>query len=321
MKTLFTLFAEGRADLQAAVEQASNLDEVVKLIHQRLHRLQTTYLNQLSVAQARLAASFLEVLRIAFTSLMAANKTALYYQQATQDRGPGRFPSRQILLPRLLQAGIFVGLFWWLFALTSTLLSAWIPLVLLMALAGLEGVILVGWPPSLRLPVIWKLLSRGDNPARHPPSTNAPLIIVRVEGKRLLDALAEALSLIDRVVAEVPPMPAVAPGPRLEDLPELLDLLHDLLGDSLLADAPTTMKRLKGLPRILHTLGIQVLTYPPAHQETAREYFDVEPSLDQTNSAYLNLVPALVQGDRVLRRGRVIAPAEIGADAHRTRNP
>ena len=55
--------------------------------------------------------------------------------------------------------------------------------------------------------------------------------------------------------------------------------------------------------------GIRPQIYQPDEQQSYREYFDFEPSIDPAANDYVTITPALLKGDRLLRRGRVIEPA------------
>jgi hypothetical protein len=48
--------------------------------------------------------------------------------------------------------------------------------------------------------------------------------------------------------------------------------------------------------------------YRPNEQPSYREYFDFEPSIDPSTKDYVTITPALLKGERLLRRGRVIEP-------------
>jgi hypothetical protein len=58
MKTLFTLFSKERNELQTEIDQATNPEQVVKLVQSRLDNLERSYIGELSVAQVRLASFF-----------------------------------------------------------------------------------------------------------------------------------------------------------------------------------------------------------------------------------------------------------------------
>ena len=75
MKTLLTLFSEGRNELQAEIDKAIDLEQVIKLVHNQIDNLERIYVGQLSLAQVRLVNFFLETLRQSVATLTAANAT------------------------------------------------------------------------------------------------------------------------------------------------------------------------------------------------------------------------------------------------------
>jgi hypothetical protein len=81
------------------------------------------------------------------------------------------------------------------------------------------------------------------------------------------------------------------------------------MGASFLEKPQMALELTKLLPQILMGQGIQAQIYRPDEERSYREYFDFEPSIDPAAKEYVTITPALVKGDRLLRRGRVIEPA------------
>ena len=98
----------------------------------------------------------------------------------------------------------------------------------------------------------------------------------------------------------------------VETTPEFLEVIQNLLAESIRDDAQLTLKRSKELPAALEGLGIQVACYQPAEtagaDTDAMKWFDAEPSLDPTATECRTLKPALVRDGRPLLRGRVVMP-------------
>ena len=140
----------------------------------------------------------------------------------------------------------------------------------------------------------------------------APQLSVQVDSKVLLDNLADALNTIDLAItsAEEAKRPLSSSG--IEELPELLNFLQRLMGASFLEKPVMTFELAKLLPQIFMEQGIQAQIYR-SEDEHSREYFDFEPSIDRSAKDYVTVTPALLKGDRLLRRGRVIEPAYSGA--------
>jgi hypothetical protein len=124
-----------------------------------------------------------------------------------------------------------------------------------------------------------------------------------------LDNLADALNTIDQAVASAGEANKLLDSSGIEELPELLNLVQRLTGASLLEKPQMALELTKLLPQILMEQGIRAQIYRPDDADSGREYFDFEPSIDRYAKDYVTITPALLKGDRLLRRGRVIEPA------------
>lgn len=294
MKTLFTLFSKERSELQTEIDKASNPEQVVKLVQHRLDNLERSYIGNLSVTQIRLASLFLETLRQSIATLSAANETnvAELKPKQTTKQATRVYPKSLIL--KVLQGLICVGILNSLFSLTYNAPGAWTDILLVSLLVGLEVV---------------SQLEKRDR-ATSPQLAEAPQPIVQVDSQVLLDNLAEALSTIDLAVASAEETKKPLDSRGIEEQQELLNVVQRLVGASVLEKPQMALELTKLLPQILMEQGIQTEIYRPDDAKSDREYFDFEPSIDPTAKDYVTIAPALVKGDRLLRRGRVIEPAQ-----------
>lgn len=73
MNYLLTLFNKERHLLEMEIDKATNLEQVVKLIHKRIDAIEQAYIGELNISQVRLASFFLETLRQSIAALAAAN--------------------------------------------------------------------------------------------------------------------------------------------------------------------------------------------------------------------------------------------------------
>jgi hypothetical protein len=266
MKTLFVLFYERRTELQQQLDGAPDLEEAVRLVQRQLDVLQREYIGDLSTAQARWSAFFLDVVRSSIGALVAAHKAETWYPQPPQTSSPfASFSYRDLAIgwpQNVFKAIIYIGIFIALLTLTPPTAGVWVTILLVVLLVGLE---LARQPNSAqhvqsfrqKLANAFQRSDRGER-YRHTQVNHAPKIIVRVDSKALLDHLADALGIIDRAVAEATGREQPNSPAQLEDLSELLDFLQDLLGDSILEEAQSTLKRTKTLPHILMTQGIEL---------------------------------------------------------------
>jgi hypothetical protein len=132
---------------------------------------------------------------------------------------------------------------------------------------------------------------------------------VQVDSQVLLDNLADALNTIDLAVTSAEQVKKPLDSSGIEESPELLNVLQRLMGASVLENPLMAIELTKLLPQILMEQGIRAQIYRPDEEHSGREYFDFEPSIDRSAKDYVTMTPALLKGDRLLRRGRVIEPA------------
>lgn len=291
MQTLLTLFSKGRSELQTEVDQATNLKQVVKLVQNRLDSLEKTYVGELSVTQVRLVNFFLDALRQSLSTLATANETTVVDLEA-QIVTPAQQLSPNNFILKLLQAIVSISILISLFSLTRTEPGAWMPVLLMSVLIGLEVVL---------------QLDKNNQVSSFQP-VEAPSLPVQVDSKALLNNLADALNTIDLAVAQVEEVNKPLASSGLEELTEILDLLQRLMGASFLESPLMTLELARLIPQILMKQGIRVQSYYHNDEQSLSEYFDFEPSIDPSAKDYVTLTPALLKGERLLRRGRVIEP-------------
>lgn len=293
MKTLFTLFSRERSELQAEIDKASSPEQVVQLVQSRLDNLHRSYIGELNVTQVRLASFFLDTLRHSISTLTAANETKLLEPQPISNQA-ARFPSNSVIL-KVLQALIGISIIGSLFSLTPNAPGVWMDVLLMLVLVGLE--------------VVLQLDSRKpENRSDSTQAVEAPQPIIQIDSNILLDNLADALNTIDLAVASAEQVKKPLDASGIEELPELLNLVQRLMGASFLGKPQMAMELTKLLPQMLMEQGIQSQIYQPDDGQSHREYFDFEPSIDPSTKDYITITPALLKGDRLLRRGRVIEP-------------
>ncbi|NEP08948.1 MAG: hypothetical protein F6K14_01585 [Symploca sp. SIO2C1] len=294
MKTLLTLFSKERGELQTAIDQTTSPEQVVRLVQSRLDHLQKSYIGELSVAQVRLASFFLDAVRQSIATLAGVNEVkASELEPEVISKQVRQFSSKSIVL-KVLQGVICLGILDSLFSLAPRAPIAWMDILLISLLVGLE--------------VISQLDKNTDK-----NSDGAHPVVVQVDSQVLLDKLAEALNTIDLAVTIREESPKSLESSGIEELPELLNILQRLVGASLLEKPQMALELTKLLPQVLMEQGIHSQTYQSDDVQSNREYFDFEPSINPKAKDYITITPALLKGDRLLRRGRVIEPVSSEA--------
>ena len=294
MKTLITLFGKERNQLETEIDKATNLEQVVQLVQNRLDNLERNYIGELSVAQVRLASFFLDTLRQSIATLTAANETRISQPQPEKIVKQVRGLSNSLIL-KVLQGLISISILGSLFSLTQDTVGAWMDILLMTVLVGLE--------------VVFQLEGGGENRSDSPQPVAPPKLITQVDSKAFLDNLGDALNTIDLAVASAEQVKKPLDGSGIEELPELLNVVQRLTGASFLQKPQMALELTKLLPQILMEQGIRTQIYQPGDKHGGREYFDFEPSIDPEARDYVTITPALMKGDRLLRRGRVVEPA------------
>lgn len=297
MKTITSLFSEERNQLKIDIDNTIGIEQIVKLVQNRLDNLERIYIEKLNLAQVRLASFFLDTLRQSIATLAAANylQVAPTEQRQITNTGTKLFSSRFIL--KLLKGLVYIGILGSLFSLTKTTPGAWMAILLTSLLIGLEIVLQL------------ELKSQQNNSISE-GLLELPQPILRVDSKVFLDCLGDALNTIDLAVARVEESNKHEGDLAIEELPELLNFLQRLMGASKLDKPQMAHELAKLLPQILMSQGINAQIY---RSNSDREYFDFEPSIDPDTKEHVTLTPALLKGDRLIRRGRVIEPAYSSA--------
>ena len=295
MKTITSLFSEERKQLQTDIDNTTNIEQIVKLVQNRLDDLERIYIEKLNLAQVRLASFFLDTLRQSIATLAATNYLQVAPTEQRQITNPATnfFANRLIL--KLLQGLIYIGILGSLFSLTKTTPGVWMAILLASILLGLE--------------VVLQLDLNNQQNSMSEKLLELPQPILRVDSKVFLDHLGDALNTIDLAVARVEESHKYEDDLAIEELPELLNFLQRLMGASKLDKPQMAYELAKLLPQILMSQGINAQIYRANDPHSDRGYFDFEPSIDPDTKDHVTLTPALLKGDRLIRRGRVIEPA------------
>jgi hypothetical protein len=327
--TLLALFKQQRPGLQQKLEAAESVTAAITAVDETLEALQRRFINDVTAPQARAVGPMMMLLRQAPGFLSTASRTAVWYQpvkrradshgdslageaavlstgtRATLNRMVGSSKFLGGMKPRVLQTVIAVGLLAGLASWSLLSWTAWPAMILVLALIGLE-----------------LLIGHRAKRAVGGAARDEPKVTVQVDPKTFLDRLEMALDVIDRAVPPAAGTGAVTGAPgggkdAIERIPELLEVVQDLLAESRRNDATLTLKRCDQLEPVLTLYGVKVQNFQPDAAEqaatAASAWFDFEPSLDPNANDYTLLKPALVKDGRALLRGRVVTPAGVSS--------
>jgi hypothetical protein len=181
-------FGKGRSELQTELDQATSLEQAVKLVQNRLDDLKTIYISDLECDSSASGSLFLDTLRQSIATLTAANNTIS--GSAPQQTISTTWFSDNGLILKLLQALICVGILVSLFSLTRSAPLAWMTILLLSVLIGVEIAIQLDKD------------NHENSAGSLMPASVPQLTTIRVDSKILLDNLGDALNTIDRAIAQ-----------------------------------------------------------------------------------------------------------------------
>lgn len=296
--TLTELLGQRRDVLLAQLRQARNSSQAAAVVSDELRRLSATggeYIPGLSVPQARLAMSMLESFQMSFDALAAAQSQVDEATPGAARKGDDQGKESRRPLPLSALGG----------AVSAAAVGSFAGGPFGFLLGGMIGS-LVGTAIAMTQPP----------PIQAPAQSNGPAVTQPINAEGIVSCLEQAYAVIDRMVAEFGARPSeVRPVITLDLMPDTLEFLQGLLGDaaSVGQALPDTLAlRLKQVPTLLRHSGIRAEYYRPGATtpEQAQLWFELEPSLDPEVEHYVSTLPALLKGDDVLLRGRVIVPAQ-----------
>lgn len=291
MTTLHTLFFARRAALQRQLDQAPSTREMVVRLHHGLDEIQSTFVDELSAEQAKLAIAFLETTRLATAALGTG---AIPTEWHSGDAAGARRKPWAALLLLALQISVTAGL---AISLVASLPTTWLPLLLLALLTGL-AVLKYGVADTARPMKV---------------STDAPAAgEFRIDSHALLDHIANALGVIDHAVAQCQPLQAKKSAePQLEQFADVVDFLHQIIGPALRGNAPRLLEVAEPLQQLLARHGMRIDVFEIDEAGNQAKWI-AQPARDPQARDYVMLTPALVTNDgRVVRPGRVCVPAHV----------
>ncbi len=290
MQKLGTLFEAKQAVLLEVLEKAPGMGELVDIIQTTCSTLLDEYQEGLNKQQLGVAVSMFNAVHL---SLEALSQTRI--AKGISASQPVSSRSRYSK-----QGEIAVE------AIGSAAVAAFVGGVFGTILGSLTGV-LIGNGLSMA--------GQKQEPATAIPlAANSPQLVI--DGEVVLENLSAIFRVIDNVVGQFSQAPAI-PKPQLEDHPDILEYLQELVGDAEMAKSQLPkpiQSRIKQASGVLRKYGINLQYYQPKmNQEKAELWFDFEKSLDPNIKKAYTLFPAFVKGENVLLAGRVVVPTREAA--------
>ena len=303
MKTLVEYYRQNQPELQKKLQSADTITKISEIVQNELKLLADIdgeYIGSLTKPQARVALSMLEAFRLSFNMLATVQTHATDSTQHITDTSGHVDDSLATSIDGALGGlvggavgGAMIG------AVTGGAIGA-----------GLGAIVAIGASKAMHL-----VKPSSENRSVKSPTRSLEINTtdIAIDTTDLLAYLEQTFNVIDYTVAEYSHLSEpVESKPKLEDHPEVLEFMQNLMGETLTLETqlpPIFQSRIKELSSILRKYGIRSQNYQDNVPNTVKELFDFEPSLDPNLQNYVTAKPALIKGDEILLRGRVIEPS------------
>lgn len=303
MKNLSDYYQQYSSNLEEKVQAAKNYTEVCEAVQSELKKvtdINGEYIGSLTKSQARVALSMLETLKIAFQMIAKAEIQALESQLNFEECSQEDWNSNDENSIDKMLSGLIGG------AVGGGLRGG--------ILGGALGAVLGAFTAAATSKTI--KLVKSSNKGIVTQSTISSRVenseFAALNKNELLAYLRQSLKLIDDVVTNYASSPRpLEYKPAIEDHPELLEFLQNLIGEMQSFDAqssPIMRSRIKEATSLLRRYGIQIQVYQDDISDLSAELFDFETSIDSELKTSFTLKPAFIKGGRLLLRGQVIEP-------------
>ena len=307
---LRTVFEQRRKSLEERLRQISDPRELQRCIETEFNALQQTCVGNLPVQEAKLLMHCLDALRAALRGLSAVSGQPVEIPPASVPN-VAKAPFWQITLT-FAQLSLLVALAVAPFGIP---LLARILITLVAFLLLVEfGFQVLGHFSSLRSGKFgWLVAIFGLSQPQSalPPSRSAPTpVLISIDGPKLCDRIAAALEELDGVIAAATEEKnRKQPEPNLfaRERP-LLEFLQELLAASLADDSATALKKARAVPGLLLRHGLKAVSHEDVEAGKRAELFDTFPNLDPAAKQLTTERPALISGEQVELRGRLLEP-------------
>jgi hypothetical protein len=300
MKTLLEHYRQNQPELQRKLQSADRISEISEILQDEVRRLADIngeYIGSLTKPQARVALSMLEAFRLSF-SMLAIDQMPLIGSTHHIPDTDEHVDDDHI---KSLWGGFVGG------ALGGTITGG--------VIGGTIGGVVGAFGATVALKTIHLVKPSPESKDVSSPTKSLEINStgVALDKKELLVYLEQTFNVIDDTVAEYSRLSEpVESKPKLEDHPEMLEFIQNLIGETLTLETqlpPIFQLRIKELSSILRKYGIRSQIYQDNAPDTVKELFDFEPSLDPNLQNNITAKPALTKGDQILLRGRVIEPS------------
>ncbi|MGB7413744.1 MAG: hypothetical protein WA902_06020, partial [Thermosynechococcaceae cyanobacterium] len=302
------IYSEKRSRIQREIEASENNSEIVEIVQRELQKLadiKGEYIGNLTKSQARIALSMLEAFRTSFVMLEKGQRPVSepyqYTTDAINDSSEEESGSPDNLAFDLADLAVTGA------CAAGGAMVAGPPGAAVGAAGG--TVVSSVFKKATRIP---KERNKVDihSSAKEAEVNQSEATLDTLE---ILRYLEQAFDVIDQTVTEYGRISEpVVHKPQIEDHPEVLKFIQDLMGEiqSFKNEIPPIFQaRLREISSILRKYGIRSQIYQEDASEQIKELFEYETSLDDTLKNETMLTPAFLRDGKLLIPGRVLKPS------------
>jgi hypothetical protein len=302
MKTLVEHYKETQFDFQNQLQSADSIAKISEIVQSELRQLASIdgeYIGSLTKPQARVALSMLEAFRLSLRMLTKEQPQSIDSTSYISDIGEQGNDDLTNSINGVL-GGLAGG------ALGGAVTGG--------VIGGTIGGVLGAFGATVVVKTIHFVKpSQESKGVKYSTDTPMHSTGITLDKNELLTYLEQTFEVIDQTVAEYSRLSEpVESKPKLEDHPEVLEFIQNLMGETLALETQLPLifqSKVKELSSILRKYGIRTQTYQENAPDTVKELFDFEPSLDPDLQNHVMAKPALTKGDQILLRGSVIEPS------------
>ena len=318
MKKLVDFYQEDkellRSQLKAVAHDPQKVVDVVQAEIDKLTDIDGAYVGQLNQSQTRVALAFLVVLKLSLNNMLTVEQAPQPSSKTDNDVTDSEHQKDIQQYITSLVTGVASGSAVGVSAIALGIGTPAIPPLIAMTVLGTTFV-------SFLNNQLWDKHQENENQSENQSQIQPTL---KVDIDRLLLQIEQQLAQIDRDVSNYdfssPPPPP--PKVQLTDLTDVIDFLHNFIGDAHyeLSELPQfTLSRYEQAINLLRRNRIAVKFYDQNEQLPPdiepEDAFEFENSIDPDATEYINIRPALIKDKEVIRVGRVVKPSIASSES------
>ena len=296
MSSLSVLLNDARSETSKSLRNAESLNASHRVLRHDLNQIERQYLESCTASEARIATSVFAALRPALETPLAV--TVEMVEPSDVDGETASTGGQNNIAKIALFAALVavLGLLFVMLFLERAWLSFAITCVLTVLLTGLTMLV------SNKRSLVIKDSQQSKTES-----------VLRFDANALLNRIGQAFDTVEGIVRTVKESrPAVGRKTLESEHIWVVELCQDLLSGLYTNDQRDFVSAARRVPQQLRLEGLRVLTHAEVAETpevSADSLFEFDPIADGHHDEPQTVYPAIMRGERVIRKGRVLRPA------------